>query len=139
MTSIPLASGTRSIPRSIFAVIAGILINVAGAGLLDEILHLLGVFPPWGQVTYAPLPFTLAISYRAVLGVLGAYVTARLAPRNPMRHVWVLATLGFIASVGGLVVGMTHDLGPVWYPAVLVVMSVPLAWLGGWAYVRGRR
>jgi len=128
----------RNIARSIGAVVAGILVNALGAFLLDEILHLLGVFPRWGQVTYAPVPYVLATSYRIVLGVVGAYVTAWLAPRNPMRHVMVLAILGLIASVGGLIAALTHDLGPVWYAAVLVVLALPLAWLGGWLYVKRR-
>lgn len=139
MTSIPVPVSGRNLPRSIVAVVSGILINAIGAFILDEVLHVLGVFPPWGQVTHAPLPFALATSYRIVLGVVGAYWTARLAPRNPMRHVMVLAVLGLIASVGGLAVALTHDVGPVWYAAVLVLLALPLAWLGGWLYVSRSR
>jgi uncharacterized membrane protein YeaQ/YmgE (transglycosylase-associated protein family) len=130
------AVAPRNLARSVGAVVAGIVVNALGAFILDEILHLLGVFPPWGQVTYATVPYLLATSYRIVLGVLGAYVTAWLAPRNPMRHVMVLAGLGLLASLGGLTVALTHDLGPVWYAAVLVVLALPLAFLGGWLYVR---
>jgi hypothetical protein len=32
----------------------------------------------------------LALSYRCVYGVVGSYIAARFAPRNPMRHAMAL-------------------------------------------------
>jgi hypothetical protein len=34
--------------------------------------------------------YLLALVYRTVYGILGGYVTARLAPRAPMRHALIL-------------------------------------------------
>jgi len=48
--------------------------------------------------------------------VAGGYVTAALAPNNPMRHVGV-----FVA----------WHLSRHWYPIALVVTALPCTWLGG--------
>ncbi|TMG78530.1 MAG: hypothetical protein E6H78_21310, partial [Betaproteobacteria bacterium] len=87
--------------------------------IADQILHSLGVFPPGGQVTYEPVPYVMATAYRCLFGVLGAYVTARLAPRNPMRHALSLGGVGVVMSGVGLAVSLAKPLGPVWYAAVL--------------------
>jgi len=137
MTAIPLAADPpRNRLRSAGAVIAGILVNVILAFIADEILHRLGVFPPWGVVTYAAGPFALATAYRCVFGVLGAYVTARLAPRAPMWHALLLGWLGVFISSVGVVANIVKPLGPMWYAVALAVVALPLAWLGGWLAVR---
>jgi hypothetical protein len=81
----------------------------------------------------------LALSYRIVYSVLGSYIAARLAPRNPMRHALVLGIIGLILSLPGAIFITTHtDLGPAWYPISLVVTAVPCAWLGGILYQRAQ-
>jgi hypothetical protein len=55
----------------------------------DEVLHLLKVYPPWGVPMYEPGLNLLALTYRSVFTFIGGYVTARLAPHSPMRHVLV--------------------------------------------------
>jgi hypothetical protein len=113
------------------AVVAGLLANVILAGVADQILHWLGVFPPWGQVTYEPMPYVLAVTYRAVFGVAGAYLTARLAPRAPMRHALALGVVGLVFCLGGVVASVVANLGPLWYPVLLLVITMPAAWAGG--------
>jgi hypothetical protein len=33
--------------------------------------------------------------------VAGGYLTVRLAPNRPMRHAWILATIGLVAGIAG--------------------------------------
>jgi len=121
--------------RSVGAVVAGLLANVILAGVADQILHWLGVFPPWGQITYEPVPYALAVTYRAVFGVAGGYITARLAARSPMRHALALGVVGLVLCSAGVVAAVVSDLGPVWYPVLLFVITMPAAWLGGKIYL----
>jgi len=123
--------------RSIAAVLAGFL-AVAGLSLAtDEVLHLLRVYPPWGVAMTNTWLFVLALSYRIVYTVLGGWITARLAPRAPMRHVTVLAIIGLIAGAAGVAVTIGRsDLGPLWYPVAIFITAYPCTWLGGALRVR---
>jgi len=106
----------------------------------DVVLHAVRVFPPWGQPMSDAL-FVLATAYRIVYTVGGGYITARLAPGRPMRHVIVLGCVGLVAATIGLVATWNSgpDLGPKWYPILLVVTALPCVWLGGRMYgSRGR-
>ena len=80
----------------------------------------------------------LALFYRVVYSVLGGYITARLAPDHPMRHVFVLAAIGFVLSLAGVFATWNLDLGPRWYPIALAVTAFPCTWLGGLWFCRRR-
>jgi len=117
--------------RGTGAVLAGVVaVFVLSLGT-DQVLHSLQVYPPWGQPMADPL-FLLATAYRLVYNVAGGYITARLAPHAPMRHALALGVVGLVLSVVGAVVTIAKpELGPAWYPIVLVLTAVPCAWLGG--------
>jgi hypothetical protein len=125
------AQSTHPRFRSVGAVAAGLFANAILAAVADQILVWFGVFPPWGQITYEPVPYVLALTYRTVFGVAGAYITARLAARSPMRHALALGVVGLVLSLAGIVAAVVKDVGPVWYPVVLLVITMPAAWLGG--------
>jgi hypothetical protein len=126
--------------RSTVAVLAGFLSVVVLSLVTDQALHVLRVYPPWGQPMYDTGLNLLALSYRIVYTVAGGYITARLAPRRPMRHVAVLGGLGLIAGTAGVIVAMRiGDLGPIWYPIALDVTGFPCVWLGGLARTRDGR
>jgi len=118
--------------KSIRAVVAGAVVAVALSIGTDLLLHKAGVCPALGQVMSDPL-LLFATAYRAVYGVLGSYVSARLAPNRPMMHALVLGAIGLAVSILGTVVtwNRTAEFGPHWYPLALVVLAMPQAWLGG--------
>ena len=74
--------------KSVWAVVAGILVIVIVTTLVDVLLHIIGVFPPMEQPHRKP-PRLLATSYRIVISIGGAWLTARLAPAKPMKHVTI--------------------------------------------------
>ena len=117
--------------RSAGAVFGGLLaVFVLSLGT-DEILHLLQLYPPWGQRMSDPL-FALATAYRIVFNVAGGYIAARLAPSAPLRHAMALGIVGLVLSAAGVAFSVAKpELGPMWYPVVLLVVAVPCAWLGG--------
>ena len=121
---------SRPILRSVGAIVAALLANVLLSAAVDQVLHVIGVFPPWGQVTYEPLPFALAFSYRAVFGILSGYIVARLAPRAPMRHAGILGVIGIVLSTAGAIASIVGNLGPAWYAIALVAVALPTARLG---------
>lgn len=123
-----------NLPRSTGAVLLGLLAVIVLSLGTDQVLHELDVYPPWGQAMHEPGLNLLALSYRSVYAVLGSYLAARFAPRNPMRHALVLGLIGFALSAAGALAAMTvvsTDLGPDWYPISLALTALPCAWLGG--------
>ena len=123
--------------RSVWAILAGVLVAVVVTTLIDIALHALGVFPPLEQ----PLTDRLAVvasSYRIIIGIACAWLTARLAPRDPMRHAIVLGALGAAVALIGAVATWNLGLGPRWYPVSLVVLALPQSWAGGELFERGQ-
>ena len=120
--------------RSIAAVFVGFLAVVVLSLGTDELFHVLQVYPPWDKPMPQPELNLLALSYRLIYTVLGGYITARLAPHAPMRHVWVLAIIGLVMGTAGAIATIPMNLGPAWYPIALAVTAVPCTWLGGALY-----
>lgn len=127
----------RNLWRSTGAVLLGFFVVVILSLGTDEALHLLKVYPPWGEPMHEPSLNSLALSYRVVYSVIGSYIAARFAPRNPMRHAMVLGEVGLVLCVPGVVFTIIHpNLGPAWYPIALMITALPCAWLGGLRYQR---
>jgi hypothetical protein len=121
----------KRIGRSIFAIVAGFVVVVVLSIGSDEALRAAGIFPALGHPMSNPL-FLLATVYRTLYGVLGGYVTARLAPCNPMKHALIGGAIGFVLSIAGAAMAWNHpEFGPHWYPLALVLTALPSAWLGG--------
>lgn len=129
MSQIP---GQRRILRSIGAVFAGLLIIFALSLATDVVMHATGVFPPWFTPMANPL-WVFALAYRSVYAVLGTYVTARLAPNQPMKHAILLGVIGVFLSIVGVASTWNAgpEYGPKWYAILLVASALPCAWLGG--------
>jgi hypothetical protein len=115
--------------RSIGAVVAGIMTNVILSVAVDFVLESTGIFPPVGEGKFDTWMLVLALSYRCVFAVAGGYVTARLAPKEPMRHVIILACIGIALGIIGTIVGWNKSAH--WYPLALVITAFPCTWLGG--------
>jgi surface polysaccharide O-acyltransferase-like enzyme len=100
--------------------------------LTDVVMHATGVYPPWFQYMPDSL-FLLATAYRIVYSILGSYLTARLAPHRPMLHALILGVVGVLLSFAGALSTWNKrpEFGPKWYPIILIVMAIPLAWAGG--------
>lgn len=122
----------RRLGRSIVAIVAGVLVIFVLSLGTDAVLHATGVYPPWFQYMPDSL-FALATAYRSVYSVLGAYLTARLAPRRPMLHAVILGVVGVVLSTLGAIGTWNKgpEFGPRWYPLALIVLSLPLSWIGG--------
>ena len=121
---------SHRLARSVGAVVAGLVAIVVTHTGTDAVLHATGVFPPAGQAMSGGL-FALALSYRVFFSVLGAALTARLAPARPLKHALVLGGIGVAGSLAGLLATLGRpELGPLWYPLALMLTSLPACWLG---------
>jgi hypothetical protein len=119
--------------RSVWAVVAGVLVTILVTTLVDVALHAAHVFPPMNQPIDDALA-ALATSYRIVISIGAAWLTARLAPQKPMKHALALGVVGTILGIVGVVAAWNLGLGPRWYPIALAVLALPQCWAGGKLY-----
>jgi len=136
-------TGTESQPsvwKSVWAVAAGLIVIVILSSAMDAIMHVTGIFPPYGQAMSSGL-FAWATVYRAAISIFGCYLTARLAPNRPLTHALWLGVVGVIISAAATVLTWNKgpEFGPHWYPIALVLVAIPCAWIGGIIYDTQRR
>lgn len=116
--------------KSIGAVIAGFAIVVVLSTVMDMVMESSGIIAPANRTDLlTDGMLAIALTYRSIITVLGAFVTAKLAPRAPMTHALVLGAIGFLAATAGMLV--MWKIGHQWYAIALVVTAIPLCWLGG--------
>jgi len=127
----------KSVPRSVLAVITGLLTVVALDMGIDAVMHANGLFPPSGT-PISDKQSVLALSYRLLDGVIGGYVAAWLAPRSPLRHALILGSLGTLVALAGAIATWNMNLGPHWYALALAAAALPAAAAGGTARERLR-
>jgi hypothetical protein len=116
--------------KSIWAVVAGVLVIIVVTTLVDIVLHVVHVFPLMKQPITDGLAL-LATAYRIVISIGGAWLTARLAPADPMKHALILGVVGTVLGLVGVVATWNLGLGPHWYPIALAVLAIPQCWAGG--------
>ena len=123
--------------KSVWAVVAGILFTIVITMCVDFILHATGVFPR-GNAPLTNGLSLLATAYRFVISVAGAWLTAKLAPQNPLKHAVILGVVGTVLGLAGVIATWNAGMGPRWYPIALTVLAIPQCWLGGRWFVSGQ-
>ena len=116
--------------KSIGAILAGfITVFILSIGT-DAALETLGVFPPAREPgAYTTWMLLLALIYRSIYSVAGFYLAGILAPNRPMRHAIILGIIGTAFATLGA--AANWDKSANWYPVLLVLVTLPCAWLGG--------
>ena len=129
----PVKPARYTLRRSVLAIFTGLLANVVLSTATDFLLVAVGIFPPLSQfgdpASFSDSMLLLALVYRSVFGVLGYYLTARLAHTRPMTHSITLGGIGFVIGVIGAVV--TWGTWTSWYSLAIIAVTLPSAWLGG--------
>lgn len=131
----PFTSMDKTTLKSIGAVIAGLFFIIVVTTLVDIALHAAKVYAPVGEPMTDALA-VLASAYRLVIGISGAWLTARLAPARPLKHAIILGCIGIVLGLAGVIATWNMGLGPRWYPVSLAVVALPQCWLGGWLFAR---
>jgi uncharacterized membrane protein len=120
----------KNVWKSIGAVLAGFIFIVVTHSAIDAILEGAGILPK-GHLNVGAGLILFVLLYRAIFSFAGCYLTAKLAPGNPMKHSIILGGIGTVLSAVGAIVTANMDIAPTWYGWSLVVIALPLAWLAG--------
>ena len=121
--------------KSIGAFLAGLVATFVLSYATDAVLESTGVIPRGAlPLDGSELLIIMILVYRNFYNIVGCYVAARLAPNYPMRHAIALGVFGFVMLVPVTIATWNMALGPAWYSVALVVLALPMAWLGGKLY-----
>src|SRR5438045_8819933 len=99
--------------KSAVAVVAGLVFILVLTTFVDLLLHIVGVYPSMDK----PIDDTLAAmatAYRVVISVAGAWLTARLAPQQPLKHAMILDLVGVVLGLIGVAATWNTGLRPRW-------------------------
>ena len=133
MSEVEKPEGRPNTKGSVWVVIAGVVSIVVVTTIVDIVLHVAGVFPPL-DVPLDDRLSLIAASYRFVISVGGAYLTAKLALREPIKHALMLGIVGTLLGTLGVLATWGKGMGPAWYPISLAVLAIPQCWAGGKLY-----
>src|SRR5437899_10164760 len=113
--------------RSVGAVVAGFVVVFVLSVGTDQVLHVLKVYPPWGEPMAGAL-YVMATAYRIVYTILGGYITARLAPDAPAPHALILGLVALVAGLLGVIVNIAKpELRPRWASRAGLLTGHPCA------------
>ncbi|MBI4418626.1 MAG: hypothetical protein HY563_07605 [Ignavibacteriales bacterium] len=118
--------------RLILSILAGFITAAALSAAADVVFHLTGIFPPYGEPFFDTGLLILAMAYRVVFQIFGAFVAATIAKDKAKKAVWIIGILGTIFWLGGTI--MKPDLAPIWYGLLGAALSIPTALAGGKLY-----
>ena len=86
------------------------------------------LFPSDGRLT-DPLALIISTVTVAIYGIAGCYLTARLAPAQPMKHALILGAMGLLVNIV-FAFQFWGDV-PAWYLLLNLALVMPYAWIGG--------
>ena len=120
--------------KSIGAVLAGFITFSILSGVASAILVSIGVYPNGKLPLHGSLLVIIGIlGGQAIFNMVSCFVTAKLAPFKPMRHVLIFGTLGALLNLL-TALGMMKDAASFWFFLALAVLSLSVAWLSGKLY-----
>jgi len=96
---------------------------------VDHVLHVTGIYPPYGEPFFDTGLLTLSSAYRFLFQVFGAWVAARIAKEHASKALWTMGIIGAILWMAGTLA--MPDMAPLWYGIVGAILSIPSALLGG--------
>lgn len=123
----------KSIIKSIGAILAGFALGAILSVGTDFIFDKLGVMSMENFKQTSIGVICIVIIYRFAYNVAGCYLTAKLAPNNPMKHCIIIGILGTIFSLLGSLA--MWDKAIPFYNIAIILISLPSAWLGGKLYL----
>jgi hypothetical protein len=119
----------KSILKSTLAILAGFALGAVLSLGTDFLLNSLGIMSMQNFKQNSTLIVALVVVYRFIFNVMGCYLTAKLAPNKPMKHVIIIGIIGTILGILGSVA--MWDQAVPWYNIAIIVISLPSAWIGG--------
>ena len=134
----PIITSKKNMKRLILSILAGFVVTAVLSTGTDHILHVTGVYPPYGQPMTGTGLLLLASAYRVVYQILGGYLIAMVAKEQAKKALWIVGVVGAILWIVGTVA--MGEYSTAWYGILGAVLSIPTVLIGGKLYeARGRK
>ena len=127
----------KTIFKSIGAVLAGFVLGAVLSIGTDFLMDKMGIM---SMENFKQTPFLIictVIMYRFIFNVIGSYLTARLAPNKPMKHVIIIGVIGTVLGLLGSFA--MWDKAISFYNVAIILISLPSAWLGGQLFLKKQK
>jgi hypothetical protein len=124
----------KTIFRSVGAILAGFALGAILSIGADFLMDKIGIMS-MDKFNQTPLYIIcIVVLYRFLFNVIGCYLTAKLAPNKPMKHVVIIGIIGTVLSILGSF-AMWNKAIP-FYNIAIILISLPSAWLGGQLFLK---
>ncbi len=127
----------KTVLKSIGAILAGFVTGALLSIGADFLMEHLGLMSMENFKQNSLSVILIVLLYRFVFNVAGCYLTALLAPNQPMKHVIIIGIIGTVLSIVGTI-AMWDKAIPL-YNLTIILMSLPSAWLGGYLFLQTQR
>lgn len=127
----------KTIFKSIGAVLTGFVLGAVLSIGADFLMDRMGIM---SMENFKQTPFLIictVIMYRFIFNLIGSYLTARLAPNKPMKHVIIIGVIGTVLGLLGSF-AMWEKAIP-FYNVAIILISLPSAWLGGQLFLKKQK
>ena len=124
----------KTIFKSIGAILAGFALGAILSIGTDFLFDKLGIMSMENFKRTSLLVILIVIVYRFIFNLIGCYLTAKLAPNKPMKHVIIIGIIGTVLGLLGSF-AMWDKAIPL-YNIAIILISLPSAWLGGQLYLK---
>lgn len=127
----------KTIFKSVGAILAGFVLSAVLSVGTDFLLDNLGIISmnDFKQTSIGLI--CMVIIYRFTYNVAGCYLTAKLAPNKPMKHVIIIGVIGtFLSLLGSFAM---WDKALPFYNIAIILISLPSAWLGGKLFLKNQQ
>lgn len=119
----------KQILKSIGAIVAGFALGATLSIGTDFLFDKLRIMSMENFKDNSISIILLVIIYRFIFNMAGCFLTAKLAPKNPMKHCIVIGIIGTVLSILGSFT--MWDKAIPFYNIAIILISLPSAWLGG--------
>lgn len=120
--------------KNVTAVLVGFVVAAVASVVADIGMSSVGLLDFDNFKNSPTRVVVLVVGYRFIFNTIGSFVTARMAPANPMRLVMIGGIIGFVLSIVGA--ATMWDKAAPWYNLAVIIIALPAAYLGGKLHAR---
>lgn len=127
----------ETIFKSIGAILSGLLLGAVLSIGTDFLMDKMEIMSMENFKQTSLFVIFIVMVYRFIFNVIGCYLTAKISPNKPMKHVIIIGIIGTVLSILGSLV--MWDKAIPFYNIGVILISFPSAWIGGKLFIKNQQ